>query len=138
MMVGLSSEKVSLIDVGVLARWTIRPRLMGVPGVANVVMWGQREHQVQVRVDPRRLRRNGVSLQQVISTTGNAQLVSPLSFLKASTPGTGGFIDTPNQRLSVRHVLPIADPVGLAQVPVEGVEGRRLKLGDVTHVVEDH
>ncbi|MEK6275144.1 MAG: efflux RND transporter permease subunit [Actinomycetota bacterium] len=138
MMIGLSSEELSPIDLGLLARWTIRPRLMGVPGVANVVMWGQREHQIQVQVDPEHLQRNGVSLQQVISTAGNAQLVSPLSFLEASTPGTGGFIDTPNQRLQLRHILPIADPEGLAEVPVDGIPGGAKRLGDVADVVVDH
>src|SRR5918999_494810 len=110
LMVGLSSAQASLIDMSVLARWTIRPRLMGVPGVANVAIWGQRERQLQVQVDPERLRDSGVTLRQVISTTGNALWVSPLSFLNASTPGSGGFIDTPNQRLGIRHVLPITEP----------------------------
>ena len=59
MMVGLSSKDVSLIDMSVLARWTIRPRLMGVPGVANVSIWGQRERQLQVQVDPARAARPG-------------------------------------------------------------------------------
>ncbi|MFN2468614.1 MAG: efflux RND transporter permease subunit [Gaiellaceae bacterium] len=146
MMIGLSSNQLSAIDMGVLARWTIRPRLLGVPGVANVVIWGHREHQLQVQVDPRRLREHRVSLQQIINTTGNAQLVSPLSFLEASTPGTGGFIDTPNQRLQIRHILPIAQPEKLAEVPVDGVagepppqvNGRPMRLGDVTDVVIDH
>jgi CzcA family heavy metal efflux pump len=138
MMIGLSSKELSLIELGLLARWTIRPRLLGVPGVANVAMWGQREHQLQVQVDPERLRKHRVSLEQIISTAGNSQLVSPLSFLEASTPGSGGFIDTPNQRLQVRHILPIAKPEGLAQVPVDGVEGKRLRLGDVTEIVEEH
>ena len=138
LMVGLSSTELSPTELGLLARWTIRPRLLGVPGVANVVIWGQREHQLHVRVDPRRLREHGVTLQQVISTTGNAQLVSPLSFLEASTPGTGGFIDTPNQRLQVRHILPIARASGLAQVPLDGAHPTRKRLGDVADVVEDH
>ena len=138
LMVGLSSNELSPTELGLLARWTIRPRLLGVPGVANVVIWGQREHQLHVQVDPRRLRENGVTLQQVISTTGNAQLVSPLSFLEASTPGTGGFIDTPNQRLQVRHILPIAQSSGLAEVALDGADGRRMRLGDVAEVVEDH
>ena len=47
MMVGLSSEELTPIEMGVLARWNIRPRLMGVPGVANVAVWGQRERQLQ-------------------------------------------------------------------------------------------
>jgi Cu/Ag efflux pump CusA len=46
MMVGLSSDELSLIEMGVLTRWVIKPRLMGVPGVANVVVWGQRERQL--------------------------------------------------------------------------------------------
>ena len=96
MMIGLSSKTLSLIDMSVLARWTIRPRLMGVPGVANVVIWGQRERQLQVQVEPKRLRDHGVSLLDVIATTGNALWVSPLTFLNASTPGTGGFIESPN------------------------------------------
>src|SRR5262245_39373807 len=55
MLIGLSSKKKSLIEMSVLSRWTIRPRLMGVPGVANVSIWGQRERQLQVQVDPARL-----------------------------------------------------------------------------------
>jgi CzcA family heavy metal efflux pump len=135
MIVGLSSEKLSLIEMSVLARWTIAPRLMGVPGVAHVAIWGNRDRQLQVQVDPEHLRDTGVSLQQVVETTGNALWVSSLSFLEASTPGTGGFIDTPQQRLGVWHVLPISSPEELAQVPVEGTAWR---LGDVANVVEDH
>src|SRR6266516_1372985 len=137
MMIGLSSKDVSLIDMSVLARWKIRPRLMGVPGVANVAIWGQRERQLQVQVDPEILRQRGVSLNQVIKTTGNALWVSPLSFVEASTPGTGGFIDGPNQRLGVQHVLPISTPRDLAQVTVEDTKGK-LRLGDVARVVSDH
>jgi Cu/Ag efflux pump CusA len=81
MMVGLSSKELSPIQVSVLARWTIRPRLMGVPGVANVAIWGQRERQLQVQADPERLRERGVTLNQLVETTGNALWVSPLTFL---------------------------------------------------------
>lgn len=138
MMIGLSSNELSLIETSVLARWVIRPRLMGVPGVANVATWGHRERQLQVQVDPSLLRDKGVSLNQVISTSGNALWVSPLTFLEASTPGTGGFIDTPNQRLTIQHLLPIRTAEELAQVSLEGAEDRGLRLGDVAHVVEDH
>jgi CzcA family heavy metal efflux pump len=135
MMIGLSSKDVSLIQMGVLARWTIAPRLMGVPGVANVSIWGQRDRQLQVQVDPKRLQDQHVSLLQVLETTGNALWVSSLSFVEASTPGTGGFIDTAQQRLGIRHISPIITAEGLAQVPVED---STLRLGDVANVVEDH
>jgi Cu/Ag efflux pump CusA len=136
MIVSLSSKTVSHINMSVLARWTIQPRLMGVPGVANVSIWGQRDRQLQVQVDPRRLADKNVSLLQVLETTGNSLWVSSLSFVEASTPGTGGFIDTANQRLGIRHILPIVSPAELAQVPIENAKG--VRLSDVANVVENH
>ncbi len=136
MMVGISSEDVSLLELGVLARWNIKPRLMGVPGVANVAVWGHRDRQLQVQVDPVRLAENNVTLQQVIETTGEALWVSPLSYLESSSPGTAGWIDTPNQRLSIRHELPISSAEDLTLVSIAGADG--LLLGDVADVLEDH
>ncbi len=136
MIIGLSSQDLSLIEMSVLARWNIKPRLMGVPGVANVAIWGEREWQLQVQVDPEQLHEQGVTLQQVIKTTGEALWVSPLSYLEASSPGTSGWIDSPNQRLGIRHLLPITSSEGLARVPVVGSD--ELLLGDISTVVEDH
>jgi CzcA family heavy metal efflux pump len=136
MMIGLDPNELSPIEASVISRWVIKPRLMGVPGVANVSIWGMREQQLQVQVDPERLQAQGTTLDQVVRTAGNAQLVSPLSFLEASTPGTGGFIETPNQRLQVRHEFDeLATPEGLGKVPVEGTGGK-LRLIDVANVVE--
>src|SRR5262245_55412894 len=52
MMIGLSSKQLSLIDMSVLARWKIAQRLISVPGVANVAIWGLRDRQLQVLADP--------------------------------------------------------------------------------------
>ena len=135
MVVSLSSKTLTPIQMSVLARWTISPRLLGVPGVANVAIWGQRDRQLQVLADPKLLLQHKVSLLQVLETTGNALWVSSLSFVEASTPGTGGFIDTSNQRIGIRHLLPIVSPAGLSQVPIEGT---KLVLGDVATITEDH
>jgi Cu/Ag efflux pump CusA len=143
-MIKLSSDKLTPIDVSVLARWVISPRLMGVPGVANVTVWGFRDRQLQVLVEPERLQQSRTTLAQVIETAGNALEVSPLSFLQASTPGTGGFIDTVNQRLNIFHEQAITTAGELAQVPLEGAEGSQSDgaaartLGDVTRVAENH
>ncbi|MFL6129399.1 MAG: efflux RND transporter permease subunit [Mycobacteriales bacterium] len=137
-MIGLKSAELSLVDLSVLARWKIRPKLMGIPGVANVAVWGQRDRQLQVLVDPDKLASSGVSLSQVVDTTGNALWVSPLSFVEASTPGTGGFVDTPNQRFGVQHVFPITTAKQLSSVTIEGTSGRTMRLSDVADVVEDH
>ena len=136
MMVGLSSRTVSPIKMGVLARWNIRPALLAIPGVANVAIWGQRERQLQVRVEPQRLLAADVTLDQIVRTTGNAMWVSPLTFLQASTPGSGGWIDTPQQRLEVRHLFPISTASDLSEVGIDGAGP--LRLGDVADVVTDH
>src|SRR5690242_6654405 len=135
-MIRLSSSSVSPIDMSVLARWKIKPRLMGVPGVANVAIYGQRDRQLQVQVDPEKLRADHVTLTQLIETAGNALWVSPLTFVEASTPGTGGFFESANQRLSVQHISPISTPGQLAAVPVQ--DASKLRLGDVANVIEDH
>ncbi|MGA8994539.1 MAG: efflux RND transporter permease subunit [Nocardioidaceae bacterium] len=138
LMIGLSSRELSGIEQSVLAQWVMRPKLVGVPGVANVAIWGMRDQQLQIQVDPQQLRRQGVTLGQVVESAGNAQVVSPLTFLEASTPGTGGFVETPQQRLQVRHLIEkIADPEALGRVPVAGSSGR-LRLSDVSTVNVDH
>jgi CzcA family heavy metal efflux pump len=138
MMIGIDPNKLSPIEAGVLSHWVIRPRLLGVPGVSNVSIWGLRDQQLQVQVDPEQLQAQGVTLNQVVETTGNAQLVSPLTFLEASTPGTGGFIESPNQRLQVRHVFEnFGTPKALGNVTVEDTGGK-LRVDDVANVVEEH
>jgi Cu/Ag efflux pump CusA len=138
MMIGLSSDQQSLIDLSLLSRWTIVPRLLSVPGVANVAIWGFRDRQLQVQVDPSRLVRHGVTLDQVLRTSANALWTSPLTFVEASLPGLGGFIDTANQRIEVQHNQPIKTAQDLARVTVQGAESRGVLLGDVASVVEDH
>jgi CzcA family heavy metal efflux pump len=138
LMFSLASDEVTPIEKSVIARWTLQPRLLGVPGVANVAIWGFRDRQLQVQVDPERLAGRNVSLQQIVETTANAQISSPLSFVEGSVPGTGGFIETPQQRLGVRHVFDkLTNPRELRNVPIEGTGGG-MRLGDVTRVVEDH
>jgi len=133
--IALSSDTVSLIELSVQARWTIVPRLVGVPGVANVSIWGRRDRQVHVEVDPEQLARRGMTLEQIVKTAGEAVFASPLTYLNSSTPGTGGFIDTPNQRLNIRHVSPINSPDRFALIPIHE---STLPLGAVASVTEGH
>ena len=62
LMVSMSSDTLTPIERSVLARWVVRPRLMGIPGVANVAIWGQRERQLQVQVDPKVLLAKGATI----------------------------------------------------------------------------
>ncbi len=138
MKIGLTSDRLSLIEMSTIAYWKIRARLLRVPGVANVPIWGERLQQMHVQVDPKKLQAHGVSLLQVMDDTSNALDAGLLQFSEGSVIGTGGFVDTPNQRLHVRHVLPIVTPDDLANVTIEKQDGRQLLLSDVATLVEDH
>jgi CzcA family heavy metal efflux pump len=125
--IGVSSKTLSQMDLSELALWTIRPRLMAVPGVANVAIWGQRDRQFQVLVDPDRLAAHGVTLDAVVRAAGDAVTVTG-----------GGFVDTPVQRLPVRHLSPVETPADLARTVVHFTNGVPLRLGDVAEVVVGH
>ncbi len=125
MKIGLSSRKLSQMELTTLARWTMRPRLMAIPGVANVAIWGERDRQLQVLVDPDRLRGHNVTLDEVVRAARDAV-----------APATGGFLDTPNQRLAITHVSPVTTPQDLARIPVAFRHGAPLQLGQVAEVVE--
>ena len=123
MKIGLSSKKLSQMDLTVLSKWTIRPRLMAIPGVANVAIWGDYDKQFQVLVDPDRLRAHGITLNTVMLAVGNS--VETIS---------GGFIDTPNQRLAIRHTSSVNSPEDLMNTIVAHRNGAPLLLGDVAEV----
>ena len=59
MKIGISSEKYSVIDLSMITYWTIRQRLMRVPGVANIAIWGERLEMLQVQVIPEMLVKHG-------------------------------------------------------------------------------
>ncbi len=122
--IGMSSNTMSQMDMTELAKWIIRPRLMALEGVANVAIWGQRDRQFQVLVDPERLRLHNVTLDSVLKAAQDS-----------TTLGAGGFIDTPNQRLAVFHDSPIKNTTDLSNTLIAFQDGAPLRLGDVADVV---
>lgn len=124
--IGLVSATKSQMEMTDLVRWTLRPRLMAIPGVANVAIWGQRDRQLQVRVDPERLRAHSLRLDDVTRATR-----------EAVTPSAGGFVDTPNQRLAITHSATVHSAAELATMPIATRGAGVLRLGDVADVRED-
>ena len=126
MKIGVWSKTLSQRDLTEIVMWTVRPKIMSVAGVANVAVWGQRDKQLQVLVDPDRLRANAVSLDQVTSAARDAVSLD-----------AGGFVDTPNQRLAIRHLPPVHDPADLARAVVDVRGGASVTLGQVADVTLD-
>src|SRR5919109_579676 len=136
MHIGVSSDRIPLMQLSTIAYWKIRPRLLRVPGVVNVAIWGERLQQQHVDVDPARLRARDVSLDQVMNATADSLDAGLLRYADfGNVIGTGGWVDTPNQRLGVRPVLPFVSSHDLAKVPVTSNNGKTVRLGDVADVV---
>jgi CzcA family heavy metal efflux pump len=139
MHIGVSSSEISLEQLSTIAYWKIRGRLLRVPGVVNVAIWGERLQQQHVNVDPVRMQANDVSLDQVMNATADSLDAGLLRYADfGNVIGTGGFVDTANQRLGIRHVLPISTPPDLARITLDQRDGKALRLGDVASVVQGH
>lgn len=138
MKIGVSSDELSLIDLSMLAHYKLRAAILAVPGVANVAIWGARKETLQVRADPVRMQANDVTLDEVMEITNDALDAGLLSYATGTVVATGGFIDTPSQRIDIQHVLPITTASELAQVVVKDAPGGALRLADVADVVIDH
>jgi CzcA family heavy metal efflux pump len=138
MQIGMTSKDHSLIEMSMTAYWTIRARLLRVPGVANVAIWNERLQLMTVQAQPSRMQARGVSLDQMMQSTADAVDSGLLKFSTGAVIGTGGTIETPNQRIGIRNVLPIVTPADLAQVPVTRTRSGPVRLGDVATVAETH
>ena len=138
MKIGLSSDNMSVLDLSLISYWTIRSRLLSVPGVANIAIWGERLNQLQVQVLPAQMASRGVSLNQVMEATAAALDEGILRFTSGNVIGTGGSLDTGNQRLALRHVPTIVAPESLEGVILEGRNRQRVPMTDVASLVWDH
>ncbi len=135
MKIGVTSKDKSVMDLSMLAYWTIRARLLGVPGVANIAIWGEQLKMLQVVVDPAKLATLGVTLDELQEEVSDALDVGLLRYSKGAHIGTGGFIDTPNQRMEVLHTSSGQTPETLALVPIKRRDGKPLLLGEVAKII---
>lgn len=137
MKIGVTSDDMDLTDLSTIAYWKIRARLLRVPGVAQVAIWGERLPQRHVQVDPEKLAAHNVTLQQVMDAAADAVEAGLLKYSDGAVVGTGGFVEEGGQRLDIRHVQPITGPAQLGSVPVVSRDGTTLRLADLGNVVVD-
>lgn len=120
---GVRSDRRDLMALRAIVDQTIVPRVMSVPGVADINVFGGEERQLQIQVRPAALARYGLGLGDVVQAAARATGVSG-----------GGFIENANQRITLRTVgQPIA-PEALAGVVLARRGAHLLTLGDVAEV----
>jgi CzcA family heavy metal efflux pump len=117
---GFVSDKLSALELRDLVQWTIRPRLLAVPGVARATLYGGDERQLQVELNARDLAFNDV-VSAVRSATGVRG---------------GGFIETPNQRVLIESRGQTVTPAELGAAVLPTPSGAPLRLRDFASVKE--
>ena len=123
---GLTSEKISPMELRTFADWTVRPRLLSVPGVAAIKVFGGETRQLQIQIRPDRLLAFGISVQDVSAAASAATGVRG-----------AGFVETPAQRLVLQTEGQSLTAEQLGEVVVTQRDGRSIRLRDVANVVED-
>src|SRR6185295_1068829 len=99
--IGLSSDTVNLTDMSTIAYWKIRARLLRVPGVAQVAIWGERLPQRHIQVDPKKLADQDVTLQNVMDAAAESVEAGLLRYSDGAVVGTGGFVAAGGQRFNI-------------------------------------
>lgn len=113
----------SPLDIRTIADWTIRPRLLTIPGVSQVINIGGGVKQYQVLLSPEKLRQFGVTVEEVSSALENSNLNS-----------TGGFVESRSQEFLVRNLGRFYSLDELKQTVVVYRNNTPIRLGDVANV----
>ena len=121
--VGFTSDKLTPIELRSLVEWTVRPRLLSVPGVARAIVYGGGRREIQIAVKQERLVALNLGINQVLLAAGDAIA------LRGS-----GFVDTPTQRILIRATAENNTPEGLARTVITQREGSNITIGDVAEV----
>ncbi len=121
--VGLTSKKLQPMDLWSFAYWTMRPRLLAVPGVAKVEIYGGGVRQLQIQVQPRRLLAYGLSISQVLAAARRATGVAG-----------AGFVENANQRIVIRTEGQSITPEQLGNAVLAPLDGTSVRLRDVARV----
>src|SRR5436309_1365066 len=122
---GLVSDQLSPMALRSFADWTVRPRLLSVPGVAKVTVFGGEVRQLQVQVNPERLIAFELSVQDVSNAAREATGVRG-----------AGFIETAAQRIVIQTEGQSLTAQLLGEVVMAQPAGRSVRLKDVANIVD--
>src|ERR1044071_6761915 len=123
--IGLVTDKMSPMELRTFADWTLKPRLLSVPGVAKCSVFGGEVRQLQIQVLPERLLAYGLALSDVLAAA------------RVSTAVMGaGYVETSNQRITIQTEGQAVTPEVLGEVVVPHPNGFSVRLEDVARVAE--
>jgi CzcA family heavy metal efflux pump len=123
---GFTSERLSPIELRDLIRWTIKPQILAVPGVAQAQIFGGDSRERQLLVDPLKLQAAGVTLDDVDDAVRRGtQLIG------------GGYLETTSQRIVLQAQAPGASLEALSQAVVATPNGAPLRIADIATVRDD-
>jgi len=125
LVLGLTSNSRSLMDLRTAADWTLRPRLLAVPGVASATIFGGEVKQLQIQFSPEKLVQYGLALSDVVAA---AQ--------KATGVLGAGFVENANQRLTLQSEGQALNPAQIAATVLVRQNGANVTLGQIANVVE--
>ena len=121
--IGLLSDKVDAYTLRDQANWIIRPRLLAVPGVAHVIVFGGAVRQIQIFPDTRKLATFNLTFSEIADAA------------KAALPLRGaGLVDTAAQRILLKSPTPEPDATAVAQAVVGVRNNTPVLLRDVADV----
>jgi CzcA family heavy metal efflux pump len=120
---GYTSDKLSPVELRDLVQWTVKPQILGVPGVAQAQIFGGEVRERQIEVDPVKLAAASLSIDDVLATAKRATALIG-----------GGYLETPNQRIVIQAQSPGATPDALAGAVIGSRDGIPVRLGDVATV----
>ena len=123
LIVSLTADSTSMLDLRTMADWTIRPRLLSTGGVAQVAVLGGDIKEYQVWLDPARLKHYGITLGEVMAATRNMNLNA-----------NGGVMYEYGNEYIVRGLLSSHDVAQLARAVVKTIDGVPVKLEDIADV----
>jgi CzcA family heavy metal efflux pump len=124
MAIALTSQERSPMALRTVADWTVRQRLLAVPGVANIAVFGGEVREIQIQYDPEKLVRHQLTVDDLLAAARRATGVFG-----------AGFIDTPNQRLVLQSQGQSTEGSEIAETVLARESGTNLTLGDVARVV---
>jgi len=123
MMLSMTGTATSSMDVRSLADWVVRPRLLGVAGVSQVVIIGGEKKQFQVLVDPAKLADHGLTLEQVTEAVA-----------AANANAAGGFLERPHEEFLIRGRARVNSTGDIANSVIAVRNGAPILVGNVATV----